>query len=711
FTLGIIICFLAAFFGRTVTVQPLFINDTKAISQIVGIAVISPWAFIGFESISHASEEITFDSNKTNRLLIISVSITTVLYIMVTLLSVTAYPARYGSWFEYISDLGSLSGLEALPPFYAANAYMGNAGVRILMLSLLALVISSLIGNIYALSRLFYSMSRDHILPVRFAELNKNNAPANAVLLVVLRSVLIPLTGRTAIGWLVDVTTIGATLIYGVVSLTAMKVSSEAEDIRGRRAGLAGTVIMIVFGAYLLIPNLIFKTTIAKETFLLFTVWSVLSFMIFRLILKKDKEGRFGSSVIVWIALLSLVLFISLVWMRQSMLSSDAEIKTDIRNYYEAGGADASAEDRIEYIEAQLKEHEGETSRVLIIAVGMFGLVLSIMLTNHKYMSKRSLESELRANTDTMTGLKNKHAFIAREKAMDDQIRDGIVRDFAIVVCDVNGLKKINDTLGHKAGDEYIISAGRMICEIFQHSPVYRIGGDEFTAILSGRDYNMRDELMRLLHDHSVRHIKDGGVVVSGGISDFALGEDEDFHTVFVRADELMYEEKKLLKSLGASTRADEEGGESKEDNESLEMMSSLMEEKSIIDVQRSILIVDDEMINREILGNIMRDEYQILYAMDGIEALEQIRKHSDDLALIMMDLNMPRMNGVELIGRLKEEPDLRNIPFIVLASDQEVEVECLQLGAVDFIPKPYPAPEIIKTRANKCIELSESRN
>ena len=80
-----------------------------------------------------------------------------------------------------------------------------------------------------------------------------------------------------------------------------------------------------------------------------------------------------------------------------------------------------------------------------------------------------------------------------------------------MVVCDVNGLKKINDTLGHKAGDEYIRKAFEMICDIFQHSPVYRTGGDEFVVILTGRDYIIRKELVLALHDRSVEHIGSGG--------------------------------------------------------------------------------------------------------------------------------------------------------------------------------------------------------
>ena len=87
----------------------------------------------------------------------------------------------------------------------------------------------------------------------------------------------------------------------------------------------------------------------------------------------------------------------------------------------------------------------------------------------------------------------------------------------------------------------------------------YRVGGDEFVIILSGRDYIIRKELVLALHDRSVEHINTGGVVVSGGYSDYKPGEDPDFHRVFIRADELMYEEKQLLKGLGSVTREDAE--------------------------------------------------------------------------------------------------------------------------------------------------------
>ena len=709
FSLGILVCFGVALFGKTGSMEPLFLEDSSLISQIAKIAVISPWAFIGFESISHTTEEFSFERKKIHRLLVISVVVTLALYIMVTLLSVTAYPDRYSSWFEYVRDLDNLSGIEALPPFYAAQAYLGNAGVYILMIALLALVITSLIGNITALSRLFYAMGKDHIFPKKVTELNKKNIPGAAIIAVMLVSLLIPFLGRTAVGWIVDVTTIGATLIYGVVSAAGLKLARESHDKRGIVTGIIGLVIMIGFGIYILVPNFISQGTMAKETFLLFIIWSVLGFLFFRYILQRDREHRFGSSVVVWVALLSLVLFISLVWMRQSMLSSDAEMKANVEQYYETARDGRDSADDVAYISEQLELQNKDTTRTMLMALGMFGFVLVIMLTNHAYMNKRTQESEMKANTDSMTGVKNKHAFMSREKEINANIKDEIAGEFAVVVCDVNGLKKINDTLGHKAGDEYIISACRMVCDIFQHSPVYRIGGDEFVAILGGRDYHMRNELMRLLHDRSVQHIQGGGAVVSGGLSDYVPGEDADFHAVFARADGLMYEEKKLLKSLGAVTRDDESEAEQPSDFD--DMMNSLVEERAILNVRRSVLIVDDEIINQQILGAILEQDYEILYASDGIEALEEIEAHKDDIAMIMLDLLMPRMGGVELIGRIREDSELKHIPIIVLTADQKTEVECLQLGAFDFIPKPYPDPEIIRARVNKGIELSEDRN
>ena len=702
FTAGIAVCFVAGMVkGRPM--NPAYIPDAGALGQIVKIAVISPWAFIGFESISHSAEEFDFERHRIRRVLIVAVLFTLLLYVMVTLLSVTAYPAKYGSWLEYIRDLDNLSGLEALPAFYAANAYLGGAGVTLLMLSLLALVVTSLIGNTTALSRLFYAMARDKLLHERFSRINDHGIPADAVLLVAGLSVFIPLVGRTAIGWIVDVTTIGATLIYGFVCACAARFASKEGDVRGRRLGCAGVAIMVAFGAYILAPNLVSTGSMARETYFLFIAWSVLGFLFFRFILHRDKERRFGASIIVWVALLALVLFVSLIWMRQSMIATKDTMLDNIQAYYaQLDDPEGTREPDEHYIEEQITQAQDEDTRTMLMAVGMFAFALMIMMTNHSYMTKRSKENERIANIDPMTGVKSKHAYLVREKEIDAAIGEGGMDSFAVVVCDVNGLKKINDTLGHKAGDEYIREACRMVCDIFQHSPVYRVGGDEFVVILTGRDHLVRKELTLALHDRSVEHISAGGAVVSAGLSDFLPDQDKTYHDVFERADALMYEEKQLLKGMGAVTR---------DDAEENRLIPVPGEETRILNLRKKILVVEDEDVNRLMLGNALAEKYEVLYAADGAEALERIKTHKADLALVLLDLLMPHMTGMEVLQVMREEEEFRKVPVIVLTADQSAEVKCLRLGAIDFIPKPYPSWEIVQARVDRCVELSENRS
>ena len=130
----------------------------------------------------------------------------------------------------------------------------------------------------------------------------------------------------------------------------------------------------------------------------------------------------------------------------------------------------------------------------------------------------------------------------------------------------------------------------------------------------------------------------------------------------------------------------------------------------SFVKGKRQILVAEDEYINRELLKNILGDKYDLIEAEDGEMALQLISQNRKTLSLILLDLNMPKMTGLELIPRLKEDPETKSIPVIVLTSDQQSEVESLNRGASDFIPKPYPQPDVIKARISRSIELAEDR-
>ena len=125
---------------------------------------------------------------------------------------------------------------------------------------------------------------------------------------------------------------------------------------------------------------------------------------------------------------------------------------------------------------------------------------------------------------------------------------------------------------------------------------------------------------------------------------------------------------------------------------------------------KRKLLIVEDEFINREILKNILLDDYEICEAEDGESALEILKSNKNNFSLILLDLFLPKLSGLELLNIIEGDGKLNNIPVIVLTSDKELEVQCLSYGASDFISKPYPDSSIIKARINRVIELFEDR-
>ena len=156
-------------------------------------------------------------------------------------------------------------------------------------------------------------------------------------------------------------------------------------------------------------------------------------------------------------------------------------------------------------------------------------------------------QAQIEAHVDPLTGVKNRHAYLEAEERLNIQIAEGRVKDFAIVLLDVNDLKQVNDAQGHQAGDQFLMDACKIICETFKHSPVYRVGGDEFTVVAQGSDYARIDELIERMNEQNRKALRSGGIVIACGM---AKREGENsVAPVFVRADQLMYVNKSELKA------------------------------------------------------------------------------------------------------------------------------------------------------------------
>ena len=203
-----------------------------------------------------------------------------------------------------------------------------------------------------------------------------------------------------------------------------------------------------------------------------------------------------------------------------------------------------------------------KTSRNLVIFTSVSTLALAaILLIQFRSLSKAKLRAEKEtskafrnmANTDALTGVRNKHAYNENEAAIDDRIQSGELRALGVAVCDINGLKHVNDTQGHAAGDQLIKDACGMICEYFKHGAVYRIGGDEFVVLFKGKGCDTMPEAIAALNRQVEANIRADAVVVSVGYAVLEPG-DRQLQDVFDRADQMMYERKKELKAMGALT-------------------------------------------------------------------------------------------------------------------------------------------------------------
>lgn len=152
------------------------------------------------------------------------------------------------------------------------------------------------------------------------------------------------------------------------------------------------------------------------------------------------------------------------------------------------------------------------------------------------------------AYKDPLTNVKNANAYQEDKNAYCEMMKDGSLKELGIVVFDLNNLKSVNDTLGHDAGDKYLKESSKLICRVYKHSPVYRIGGDEFVTFLEGEDYANRAALLRVFNAQVDYNIRNGGPVVAGGMSVYYPNKDRGFDEIFERADVKMYKRKKQLK-------------------------------------------------------------------------------------------------------------------------------------------------------------------
>ncbi len=339
---GVVIAFAAAArLGNNAShmFEPPFAPNASPVGGTVTIFALAPWAYVGFESICHSAGEAAYPLKRTFRILLIALITGGAAYALLALLAVTSLPEGCANWIDYIRTLGRYSGVKSQPTFFGAHTALGTYGSVILGIAALGGIFTGLIGNFVALSRLFCSMAEDGLFPSGLSELDKRGVPRRAILVILLISVIFPFFGRTAISWIVDVTTVGATIAYAFASAAALKTARGEGRSLYILTGAVGLVVSLLFALEFLIPNILSVTTLSTESYLILAAWGLLGFVVFLTVLRKDTARRLGRSTVAWIVLLGLIIFTSSVWMRQTTEHALDRSIEPIESYYmDTGG-------------------------------------------------------------------------------------------------------------------------------------------------------------------------------------------------------------------------------------------------------------------------------------------------------------------------------------------------------------------------------------
>lgn len=525
-------------------------GDGDYMKQIVSVVAMTPWAYIGFECISHATGSFTFKTSKAFKILVASLIASTVVYVLLCQISVMAHPAEFASWHAYVSN-GISNNITSIPPFFVAEFYLGQTAGRVLFgIALACILATSIIGNLFALSNLVQRMAEDRVFPAKFAYVNKRDIPVFVRAFVLGITFFALLLGKSAISFIIDVNNICGVIVYAYISAAVMRLGIDKHHRTPIVLGVIGIIIALTFGAFHLAPIFSDTQSIAQETFITFVVCMFIGFIFFAFTLRRDQKGNFGNSSVVWVALTIVILFFSGVWVAERSKKLYAELATDISNLYaQAGGGEVDAS-KINALKDQSTGNliAGLVTLFIILSLTMivlFAVLEMIRRKSNKQKQEIVMMNEA-INTDPLTGVKNNHAFIENERRLAQLIASGEAR-FAVAILDINDLKYVNDRFGHDAGDEYIRNACEMICQAFNRDEIYRIGGDEFIALIENEDYDKKEEQFKKIVALSEQNVAtEDGIVIAAGLGDYKPGM--TFGDVFHRADTRMYAHKKALK-------------------------------------------------------------------------------------------------------------------------------------------------------------------
>ena len=417
--LGAIGCFIAIFGqldGGFAALTPAFAPKKNPLFQVFNILALAPWAYVGFEAVSH----VTGEMSGRRRLLfgLMAAGVIAAVLTYVALVLVGAMPlygltdwGTYAVWTENADAANASARIVAMPVFKAVSQYLGSTGMTVLGFAIIGGVGTGMFGCYIALSRLTCAMADDGILPVWFGQRTEHGIPGNAFLFIMGISIVIAFAGRTAIGWIVDITSICATIAYTYVSICAFKQAKSEGNSLYHATGVAGIVLGMAFCAFTFVPNIWSIASMPTESYLIFSLWGIIGFLFFLHIFRRDVTERYGRSTFVWLVMLFFVFVSSLMWMRQEVHDASVGMVSRVSDYHHqraekrlssaSHATDDSVHDvdkflrsEVDSFNSRLLKHSVIQMLLILVSICVIFSVYSLMHTRRRKVELEKLKAE-----------------------------------------------------------------------------------------------------------------------------------------------------------------------------------------------------------------------------------------------------------------------------------------------------------------------------
>ncbi|MBQ9720399.1 MAG: amino acid permease, partial [Oscillospiraceae bacterium] len=754
---------LALFFGvllrngGTGMVTPAFASREPKGMQILNVAVLSPWMFVGFEAVSHEMNEVRFPARRVFRLANAAIVTGTIIYVSLALVGAAGVPEGYHAWPDYIADRGNLSGVAGMPVLFNIQNTLGVWGLRLAAVAVLSTLTTSVLGFYRAATRVVQTMAADGLLPKRLSE-EVDGVPRRAVLAIMLLSLPVSLLGRTAVGWNADVSTLTVAIVYAYISVCARRLAKKDGQKTVQITGSIGFVTSVFCFLYLLIPNIFSENALSTESYLLLAAWSLAGILYYWYIFRSDATQRFGKATAMWIMMIFLLFFCVNVWVR------------------------LSTQERLELISAQNAQAAPiltANSLIIMVFVVIALLVMlslfNIMMRREKDLALKIIQAEERDKAKTtflsnmshdirtpMNAIIGYTSLARREQNSAEEVQEYLTKIDAsshhllALINDVLEMRRIES--GKMELEPVPVDLGRMFDELRDmFATQMKEKNIRFTVDTSGVrnryvlcDINRLNRVLLNLLSNAYKFTPEGGTIrvtlsqlaesdktrgqYEIRVKDSGIGMSPDFAERVFDAFERertstvsgiqgtglgMAITKSIVDLMGGTINvvtAPEKGSEfivhlaleSAEGDTSEESEGRREAEPWEFDFSSlRLLLVEDNEINREIATLLLSEMgFALDTAENGKIAVEKVAKSvSVPYDAVLMDIQMPEMDGYEATAAIRalDDPALAQVPIIAMTANAFAEdiKRAEEAGMNGHIAKPLDIAQMTQVLAD----------